>query len=161
MVIRYGRNGRTTANMQFHQKTQPYVTVAADGQSARIRLRLWQFGSSPTAPGSWISGIYENQVILENGVFKIQGMDLDYVWLANYKGGWGGIAEGWSRTFAPRPGAPDPFANFPPDAPLRGNVFPPFPKITPMDFHYVNPVSGRRPEILLQWSDGRPNAAAK
>jgi hypothetical protein len=152
MVNRYGRGGRKSAAMQFHQKTQPYVTVTKDGQRANIRLRLLQFGSSPTSPGSWISGIYENQVIREEGIWKIQGMDLDYVWLANYKGGWSGIVAGSSKIYAP---TPEVIAKFPPDAPLRGVVFPPFPDIAPMGFHFLNPVSGRRPQTFLPWSDGR------
>jgi hypothetical protein len=152
MVNRYGRGGRKSAAMQFHQKTQPYVTVAKDGQRANIRLRLLQFGSSPTSPGSWISGIYENQVIHEEGIWKIQGMDLDYVWLANYKGGWSGIVAGSSKIYAP---TPEVIAKFPPDAPLRGVVFPPFPDIAPMGFHFPNPVSGHRPQTFLPWSDGR------
>lgn len=156
MINRYGNRGRTTASMQFHQKTQPYVTVSSDGRRVGIRLRLWQFGSSPTAPGSWISGIYENQVILENGVWKIQGMDLDYVWLASYPKGWGGIEPGSSRVFAPKP---EVVAKFPPDGPLRGAVFPPYPDIAPMGFHFPNPASGRRPQVFLPWSDGRRPAA--
>jgi len=156
MIHRYGRGGRRSAAMQFHQKTQPYVTVAEDGQRANIRLRLFQFGSAPTSPGSWISGIYENQVVLENGIWKIQGMDLDYVWLAGYKGGWSGIVAGSSRVYAP---APDVIASYPPDAPLRGVVFAPFPDIAPMGFHFRNPVSGRPPQLFLPWSDGRRPAA--
>lgn len=152
MINRYGNGGRTSAAMQFHQKTQPYVTVAKDGQRANIRLRLFQFGSSPANPGSWISGIYENQVVLENGIWKIHGMDLDYVWLAGYKNGWSGIVAGSSKVYAP---TPEVIAKYPPDAPLRGVVFAPFPDIAPMGFHFPNPVSGRPPQTFLPWSDGR------
>ncbi len=156
LFSRYGHNGRSSASMQFHQKTQPYVTVSEDGQRANIRLRLMQFGTSPTAPGAWISGIYEDQAVVENGLWKIQGMDLDYVWLAGYQAGWSGIVAGANRVYAPTPEA---IAKYPPDAPLRGVVFAPFPEIAPMGFHYANPVSGRRPETFLPWSDGRRTPA--
>lgn len=156
MVNRYGRGGRTSASMQFHQKTQPYVTVSGDGQRANIRLRLMQFGSSPTAPGAWISGIYEDQAIIEKELWKIQGMDLDYVWLAGYKAGWSGIVAGANRVYAPTPEA---IAKYPPDAPLRGAVYAPFPDVAPMGFHFANPVSERPPEIFLPWSDGRRTPA--
>jgi hypothetical protein len=39
---------------------------------------------------------------------------------------------------------------FPPDRPMRGPPEAPFPKIAEMPFHYVNPVSSRRPGLLLE-----------
>ncbi|MEI9852149.1 MAG: nuclear transport factor 2 family protein [Sphingomonas sp.] len=152
MVNRYGRNGRGATFLAIHQKTQPYVTVAADGLRASIRLRLFQFNSQREGDGSYISGIYENQVKLENGIWKLHGMDLDYVWLADYTGGWAAIEPGASERFKP---SPQTIAKYPPDSPLRGVTFAPFPKIAPMGFHFRNPVSGRPPALLLGWSDGR------
>lgn len=149
---RYGSGGRGAAFMAIHQKTQPYVTVSEDGARANIRLRLFQFNSAAEAAGSWISGIYENQAILEDGIWRIHGMDLDYVWLADYPGGWAAIVPGSSERYRPTPEA---IAKIPPDAPLRGVTFAPFPEIAPMGFHFVNPVSGRAPEVRLHWSDGR------
>ncbi|MEG3149078.1 nuclear transport factor 2 family protein [Sphingomonas sp. ZT3P38] len=152
LLSRYGRAGRSPAFMAIHQKTQPYVTVSDDGQRANIRLRLFQFNSQQTADGSYIAGIYENQVKLEDGVWRVHGMDLDYVWLANYTGGWAAIEPGSSKRFAP---TAESVAKYPPDAPLRGVVFAPFPAIAPMGFHFRNPVSGRAPALQLAWSDGR------
>ena len=40
------------------------------------------------------------------------------------------------------------------DAPLRGSVFAPYPRVAPMGFHFANPVSGREPTLRLTWSDG-------
>lgn len=155
---RYGNAGRGAAFMAIHQKTQPYVTVSEDGTRANIRLRLFQFNSAADGPGSWISGIYENQAILENGIWRIHGMDLDYVWLADYPGGWAAIVPGSSERYRPRP---EDVAKIPPDAPLRGVTFAPFPEIAPMGFHFANPVSGRVPETYLHWSDGRRPAAGQ
>ena len=155
---RYGNRGRTGPTMAIHQKTQPYVTPSADGTRANIRLRLFQFNSAYETPGSWISGIYENQAVLENGVWKIHGMDLDYVWLGDYTKGWAGIDPSASSRFAPRP---EDVAKYPPDAPLRGVTFAPFPEVAPMGFHFANPVSGRRPATFLAWSDGRRAAATE
>ncbi|HWK42206.1 MAG TPA: nuclear transport factor 2 family protein [Croceibacterium sp.] len=148
---RYGDRGRTGPSMAIHQKTQPYVTPSEDGSRANIRLRLFQFNSAHETPGSWISGIYENQAVLENGVWKIHGMDLDYVWLGDYTGGWAGIDPAASSRFRPRP---EDVAKYPPDAPLRGVTFAPFPEVAPMGFHFANPVSGRQPATFLTWSDG-------
>ena len=143
---RYGPGGRRNAGMTLHQKIQPVVTVAPDGRSAHIRERLLQLNSSPTAAGSYIGGIYENQCVLEDGVWKISAMDLDYVWLGDYATGWTHVKPGSETRFSP----PASFLQeLPPDRPLRGVVYPPFPKIAQMGFHYRNPVSGRSPELLL------------
>jgi hypothetical protein len=83
MIQRYGENGPSNAMQTLHQKTQPYVTVLGDGSRAQIRLRLLQMNSRPTA-GSMIFGVYENQVVKEDGIWRIHGMDLDYVALADY-----------------------------------------------------------------------------
>ncbi len=152
LFSRYGRNGRNPAFLAIHQKTQPYVTVSPDARSAQIRLRLFQFNSSRDGDGSYIDGIYEDQVVLEDGVWKIHGMDLDYVFLANYTGGWARLDPAASSRYAPKP---EDVAKYPPDGPLRGVRFAPYPEIGPIGFHYVNPVSGRKPPILLPWSDGR------
>lgn len=147
MTRRYGSAGRRPNSYAIHQKTQPVVTVAPDGKSARIRARLFQINSSTENDGSYISGIYENQVVLEDGVWKISGMDLDYVWTTGYKSGWARVKADDSRRFAPQPA----FAKeFPPDRPLRGVTYAPFPQIAEMGFHYRNPVSGREPDLLLQ-----------
>ena len=114
---------------------------------------MLQFNSSSSAPGSWIGGIYENQVVKEDGVWRIHGMDLDYTWLADYATGWTGIVPGASERFAP---PAEQLARFDIDAPLRGETFAPFPRIAPMGFHFANPVSGREPELRLHWSDGYP-----
>jgi hypothetical protein len=45
--------------------------------------------------------------------------------------------------------AGDIMETFPPDMPMRGPEAAPFPKIADMPFHYVNPVSGRRPGLML------------
>lgn len=153
MIQRYGEGGPNNAFQAIHQKTQPYVSVLDEtGQRAFVRTRLFQFNSAADGPGSWISGIYENQVVKENGVWRIHGMDLDYVWLGDYATGWINIVEGSSARFRPGDEA---IAAFAPDSPLRGEVFAPYPVIRPMGFHFANPVSGRAPAVQLQWSDGR------
>ncbi|PQA86621.1 nuclear transport factor 2 family protein [Hyphococcus luteus] len=161
LFSRYGDRGRRPNFMAIHQKTQPYVTVAPDGKSAQIRLRLFQFNSQLDGDGSYIAGVYENQAKLEDGVWKIAGMDLDYVFLASYAGGWAAVEEGSAKRFAP---TPESIAEYPPDGPLRGVVFAPFPAIAPMGFHFNNPVSGRAPELKLDWSisarPGEKNAGA-
>lgn len=144
---RYGRgDGRKGNSLQIHQKVQPVTTVSADGTSARIHLRLFQLGSAPAAGSAQIAGIYENTVILEHGLWKIAAMDLDYIWTSSNANGWGKIVPGVASQFAPKP---DALAKYPPDRPLRGPSVAPFPDMAPIPFHYRNPVSGRKPPLLL------------
>jgi len=152
LIQRYGDGGPNNAFQAIHQKTQPFVTVLDGGERAMVRTRLWQFNSSATGAGSWISGIYENQVVKEDGIWRIHGMDLDYLWLADYATGWTGIDPAASSRFGPTAEA---IAGFKPDAPLRGETFAPYPRISPLGFHFANPASGREPEVRLDWSDGR------
>ncbi len=145
MITRYGNGGRRGVFMAIHQKMQPFVSVAQDGKSAQIRMRLFQVNSQAEGDGGYIAGIYENKVVLEEGVWKIEAMDLDYTWTTGYHAGWANVKAAAARQFAPT--APFPY---PPDAPLRGATYAPFPKIDSLAFHFRNPVSGREPPVLLK-----------
>ncbi len=152
LVQRYGNSGPSNAFQAIHQKTQPYVTVYDDGTHAFIRQRLMQYNSSASGPGSWNSGVYENQIVKEDGAWRIAGMDLDYTWTAPYTVGWTGVdPDAASRSLM----SEEAIAEFAPDSPLRGTIAAPYPQVAPMGFHFDNPVSGREPETKLEWSDGR------
>jgi hypothetical protein len=145
MIVRYGNGGRRGAFLPIHQKTQPFVSVAADGNSARVRLRLFQINTQAEGDGGYIAGIYENKVVREDGVWKIDAMDLDYTWTTGYQAGWASVKDADAKQFAPS--APFPYA---PDAPLRGVTYAPFPKVDSVAFHFRNPVSGREPPVVLR-----------
>ncbi|HEY8507847.1 MAG TPA: nuclear transport factor 2 family protein, partial [Steroidobacteraceae bacterium] len=146
MIKRYGNKGRRANSLAIHQKTQPVIHVAPDGRSAKVRTRLFQINSASDADGSYIAGIYENRTVLENGIWKIAAMDLDYTWTASYRKGWTRIEAGAQRRYAP----PSQFSqDYPPDRPLRGVHYAPFPQVPDLAFHYRNPVSGRAPPVLL------------
>lgn len=151
LIQRYGMGGPNDAFQAIHQKTQPYVTVFPDGQRAHIRTRLMQFNSGTEPGGSWIGGIYENQIIKEDGIWRIHGMDLDYVWLGDYATGWTGIDPANNSRYGV---SEDVIAEFGPDSGLRGETFAPYPSIRSMGIHFDNPVSGRVPDTRLTWSDG-------
>ena len=91
-----------------------------------------------------MAGILEKKAVIEDGTWKLNAMDLDYTWTADYKGGW---AKG---PMSLKLSAGTIMEEFPPDRPMRGPAEAPFPKIAEMPFHYVNPVSGRRPGLLLE-----------
>jgi hypothetical protein len=107
-------------------------------------------------------GMYHDQVVLEDGVWKLWSVTIDehYFSSPTYEGGWSAAKD------------PDPAArrrpaaqpnDYPPDIPLtklgerergfRGGTGDEiaWPTILPMWFHYKNPVSGRIPEHY--WPD--------
>ena len=136
--------GRATGFFTCHQLIQPVIHVSEDGRSADIRVRLFQLSGSDGKDGLWMAGILEKKAVIEDGIWKLCAMDLDYTWTADYKGGW---AKG---PMSLKLSAGKIMEEFPPDRPMRGPEEPPFPKIAEMPFHYVNPVSGRRPGLLLK-----------
>ena len=151
LIQRYGNGGPSNAFQAIHQKVQPVVTVYDGGERAFIRERLFQFNSGTPGAASWTTGIYENQIVKEDGIWRIAGMDLDYNWTGSYNTGWTGIDPAAAAASAP---PLDAVAAFAPDGPLRGERTAPYPRIAPMGFHYANPVSGREPDLRLQWNDG-------
>ena len=136
-------NPKSPNFLTIHQVVQPVIHVSADARSAKIRSRLFQLGGPSGSEGSWISGIYENTSVNEDGTWKLSGMDLDYVWTAPSRGGWVRVTT--------LPAAPEVAMakEFPPDRPLRGSIAAPFPKVHTVPFHYKNPVSARVPPLLL------------
>jgi hypothetical protein len=114
--LRGPKGGRSATTFTIHQVVQPVINVAADGMSAKARLRLFQDGGAANGTsGSWIGGIYENTANFENGEWKFGIQDLHHIFNASYRNGWarvGGAAGGGGASAAapaaaaPRPAAP-------------------------------------------------------
>jgi hypothetical protein len=136
--------GRSTGFFTCHQIIQPVIHVSEDGRSADIRVRLFQLSGPDGTDGFWMAGILEKKAMIENDIWKLTAMDLDYTWTADYKGGW------VKGPMSIKLSAGEILETFPPDRPMRGPSEAPFPKIAEMPFHYVNPVSGRKPALLLE-----------
>jgi hypothetical protein len=159
--LRGPRGGRTPDFFTIHQLTQPVIHVAADGQSAKARMRLFQLGGNADgSSGSWIGGVYENTAFMENGEWKFGVQDLHHIFNASYRNGWAKVGAAAPRGNAGRGGggiqqglggasSPNRFATeFPPDRPIRARQYA-FPQIIEPAFHYKNPVTGRMPGELL------------
>jgi hypothetical protein len=58
---------------------QPVATLDPDGKSAKGRWRVFAMLGNYGGTPSWAGGIYENQYILENGVWKIKDLSFHYV----------------------------------------------------------------------------------
>jgi hypothetical protein len=126
------KEGPVEGRLGNHLQLQPVIHVSADGQTARIRARLWQqMGSTERA--SMGGGIYENEAVKEGGRWKFKVSHVFNTFTANYKGG-------WARS--PGQTVPGPSKTYPPDAPPT-TEFTMFPTVYPIPFHYSHPVTGR------------------
>ncbi|MEO6153902.1 MAG: nuclear transport factor 2 family protein [Croceibacterium sp.] len=163
----WGPEPVTRAGISFHWRVQPVILVSDDGRSANMRVRLFQprTGKDVGAAGGFYgayfySGMYHDQFVLEDGVWKMWNLSLDEPYMSNvaWKVGW---ARAKDPTVVPT-AAPSvlvrPDSTFKPDVPVaalgarerhfRGGTGDPWqwPTILPMWFEYRNPVSGRVPE---------------
>ncbi len=75
-VLGGGRWGLLRNEVINHVQMQPIITLAADGQSAKARLRAQIHGNSPPTTGHFLfaEGVYENEYVKEDGVWKIKGL---------------------------------------------------------------------------------------
>ena len=123
--------GTYTADFQY----QPVVHVAPDRQTAKLRARAMTLGGTYGGSGITGGGVYENEYVKENGVWKIQTDHFYTTFIADYELGWGQGALS----------VPPPSEELPPDRPPTVD-YEAFPAFVPLPFHYNNPVSGRYPE---------------
>jgi hypothetical protein len=115
-----------------HMPFQPVIHVAPDGLTATVRARLIVMFGLLNSNAQWGAGVYENDFIKEDGVWKINYLHAYQTFYTLYEDGW---AKKSSAIFAP-------YERLPPDAP-QSVVYDPYPAAFVPPFHYVNPVSGR------------------
>ena len=132
-VFGRGGEGPVAGRLGNHLQLQPVIHVAPDGKTAKIRIRLWQQMSQGDR-ASLGAGVYENEAVKEDGIWKFSVVHTYNTFTANYKGGW---------VNSPGQGMPGPSATYPPDGPPT-MVFAMFPKVYLIPFHYPNPVTGRQ-----------------
>ena len=129
-VLGDGRWGLLKDEVINHVQQQPIITVAADRQQAWSRARAQVQGNSPPGTPHFLlaDGIYENEYVREDGVWKIRGVTVTMTFYTALE-----RARIWF------PSAP-PSAAMPPDAPSQpvvealGRQFNPW--------HFRHPVEG-------------------
>lgn len=141
-----GYNGPVYGFLLDHLQLQDIVDVAADRRSARARFRCFmQAGSheskTDVPPGMpsqwWEGGIYENDYVRENGVWKIRVLNYTAVYHGLYERGWAHtpaqFVPTFTTTFPQDPGGPDGLIE---PAPVL------WPETAVVPFHYAHPVTG-------------------
>ena len=116
-----------------HMQFQPVITVAPDGQSALMRSRALSIMGQWERYSQWMGGVYENEYVKEDGVWKIKSDQVFNTYFVPYTVGW--------KDVMPRP-PPGITAANPPDAPPT-LPFEMYPSAFLPPFHYAHPVTGQ------------------
>jgi hypothetical protein len=148
-----GKNGPVPGFLLDHPQLQDVIDVSPDRSSAKARFRsLMQAGvhvdsNAPMANWGreqgqhprqwWEGGIYENEYVREDGVWKIKLLNYNPVWHADFDKGWAHTKPeyipAYSETFPANPNGPDE---------LDKNFLGLWPKTNTVPFHYPHPVTG-------------------
>jgi len=135
----FGISGPTYGVLTDHLLLQDIVDVAPDRRTAKGRFRCFLTGGvhqsrkdpTPIPSQFWEGGVYENSYVKENDVWKIQVLNYNLAWQAEYEKGWAHapgrllMVSPFKATYPEDPRGPDEFKQEPfrfwPDA-----VFVPF-----------------------------------
>jgi hypothetical protein len=141
-----GHNGPVHGFLLDHLQLQDIVDISADGRTARGRFRALMLAGQHASKKDrvqnfpdqcWEAGIYENRYVKERGVWKIQRLDYNMLWQADYEPGWaksGVHLPPILKTFPEDPRGPDELL------PTVPNTWPAT-RVVP--FHYPHPVTGK------------------
>jgi len=147
------RNGPVPGFLLDHPQLQAIIDVAPDGKSAKVRARsTMQAGrhedySDPDRFGWatrqwWEGGIYENQYVKENGVWKIKVLNYRPFWHADFEKGWAHsparYVPPFEKTFPDEPLGPDE---------LMTESRELWPNTDVVPFHYTHPVTGQKIDV--------------
>ena len=130
----YGEAGTHHGLLHNHMQYQPVITLGDDGSSAKMRSRAFSIMGQHEAYSMWMGGVYENDFVKQDGIWKIQRDQVFNTYFTQYAVGW--------KDLAPRP-PPGITAANPPDLP-PSVPFEMYPSAFLVPFHYANPVTGKR-----------------
>ena len=142
----HGKPGPEDGFLLDHFQMQDIITVAPDRKTAKGRFRAVLMGgvheSREYKPEGlpeqfYEAGIYENDYVCEDGVWKIKRLDYMVQWQAEYE-------QGWSKTEAHLQPAVETY----PTNPLGPDELLPEPRLTwphrhDVPYHYAHPVMGK------------------
>jgi hypothetical protein len=141
-----GRNGPVRGLLCDVMQMQDVVTVAPDRKTAKGRFRALLMGGThaqvedaPKLPYQqwWEAGVYENDYVREDGVWKYQRLGYELTWMAEFDKGWANAPDmgGYrvEKLYPEDPNGPDAIAQ---------TRYPPWPETWLLPFHYAHPVTG-------------------
>jgi hypothetical protein len=128
----------------LHQVMQlsPIIDIAPDGNTAKGRWYGFGANATPVSDGiyhGWMDGVYENDYIKENGVWKIWKLSWWMYFFAPYSVGWVEAKDQCDKDFRHQP----PKAS--PDAPADETLYPST-YICP--FHFNHPVTAQPTPVV-------------
>jgi len=129
----YGKQGLDQGVLHNHMQYQFVIHVAPDGRTANLRSRALSMMGNYGKNATWMGGIYENDFVKEDGVWRFRTDHQMNTYFAPYETGWKDLPQ------RPAPGITD--AN-PPDRPPTVH-FEMYPKNFLPPYHYPNPVTGK------------------
>lgn len=141
-----GEAGPVYGFLADHLLMQDVITLSEDGERAKMRGRallvLGSHESRQNAPPQlpqqvYEAGMYENDYVLEDGVWKIQRLEYALQWQALYD-------KGWAHTKTDLPPQVPAFPESPigPDFMIE-SARKVWPERSAMEMHFANPVTGR------------------
>jgi hypothetical protein len=143
-----GRNGPVHGFLLDHAQMQDIIDITGDGTRAQGRFRaLMSAGTHKSIQDThprgfvqwWEGGVYENEYIKENGVWKIWKLKYFPFWHADFARGWSNKEIG---EFIPLDTKVYPESPLGPDEIVEQLMLWPDTRVVP--FHYPHPVTGKQ-----------------
>ncbi|HEY5568853.1 MAG TPA: nuclear transport factor 2 family protein [Gammaproteobacteria bacterium] len=141
-----GPEGLEPGQLNNYPMLQPIITVAPDARTAKARWRS-DVQLSRDGKGRWGAGVYENEYVNEDGVWRISKLHYYVVMWADYDKGW---------VQGPLP-VEEPSKALPPDRPPT-SVYESLPNAYVVPYHYAHPVRDGSPILPIDVPLGRPGA---
>jgi hypothetical protein len=83
-----GPEGPVRGALDSQLQLQPVIQVAGDGRSASIRSRVLRLARDAQGRPMWGGGLYENELVKEDGVWKFRRLRLNRAYQVDYRKGW-------------------------------------------------------------------------
>jgi hypothetical protein len=133
--------GQSLSSDEVHDHLQlaTVVHVAPDGRTAKARGVELSVSGLKGKGAQWEEGIFENEYVRQDGVWKIQSVHYYPRVITDYE-------QGWAKSAKP---ALVPSTAFPPDRPSTES-YETYPKMYYPRLHYANPVTG----LAVQYPQG-------
>jgi hypothetical protein len=128
-----GREGLKQGVLNEHLILQPVVHVAPDGLTAKARWRALIMAGQLGKNAFWGEGVYENEYVRQNGIWKISRLHWYQTFVVPYSGGWARNTDSTGGIYVSK--------RLPPDRPPSEH-YEVWPGVYTPPFHYGNPGPG-------------------